>query len=567
MAVDYEIDLDALLITHHGDPVGRIPIIGYIRVSTAREDMISPEMQADAVNAWAASTGRRIVLWVADLDLSGRTLAKRQISGIIDSIATRSAVDGARQVGVRTFDRFGRNRADNAMNLSRLERAGGQLLSATEQVDAATAIGRFARGMLFEVAALKSDLIGEGWREVHAYRLARGLPHTGAAKFGYDRLGRIKFGDKYVVDPDDPEERYALGDLSPQLGRMFMESAEGAPTMHLVKWLLEGRIPSVLGNVDNWSNNAVLSILDSGFGCGYIIAHNPKCESHEPDGAGNCKNRVELPGAQPHVFADDNERDDVWDAYKNRRQQGKKLGPRAKEAKYEATGLMRCRWCHRSMSAIPSLGHDHPPNWRCLASLNGACPGRQVHDSPVQVSGRQVLYALWSLITSERDRLAEIAEATEAHNPTSAPATDAAADVQKIQADILDTRRRLDALTEAYAEGDIPADSYRRTRDKHQAREAELAAQLAEAKQARTRGPEDHVAIMGTLIEEWPTLAAWTRNAILRDLVAQAEVWRVSSDEAWIRVTTAWGTAHLYPAAGRLTSDQVRVLRDARVLA
>lgn len=562
-----DFDVDALWTTHIGDPLGSNPMLGYIRVSTAREDMISPEMQADALNVWAETHGRRMVGWYADLDLSGRTLAKRQISGIIDDISQGVSPERAREVGVRTFDRFGRNRADNQMNLERLERAGGQLLSATEQIDAKTAIGKFARGMLFEVASLKSDLIGEGWKEVHAYRLARGLPHTGAKKFGYKRLGRIKFGDKWVVDPEDPEERYALDDLHPQLARMFIEAAEGAPIMHLVKWLTKDKIPSILGSVGNWANNSVLSILDSGFGCGYIIAHNPKCESHELDGAGNCKNRIEIPGAHPHVFADDTERDDVWDSYKRRREQGKKTGPRAKEAKYEATSLMRCRWCHRSMAAQPALGHDHPPNWRCLLSLNGGCHGRQVYDSPVQVSGRQVLWALWSLVTSEHERVSDIVRATEEHRPTEVAKMDAADAVQKIQADILDVRRKLDALTDRYAEGEIPTESYRRNRDKHQKRETELAQALTEAKQKRSQRPEDYVAVMGTLVSEWPTLPVWTRNKLLRDLVEKAEVWRVSTTEAWIRITTQWGTTHLYAAAGKLTAEQEAILRDARVLA
>lgn len=50
------------------------------------------------------------------------------------------------------YSRFGRNDLGIAVNLARLENVGGQLESATEEIDARTAVGRFNRAILFDLA-------------------------------------------------------------------------------------------------------------------------------------------------------------------------------------------------------------------------------------------------------------------------------------------------------------------------------------------------------------------------------------------------------------------------------
>ncbi|MFI6737283.1 hypothetical protein ACIBI9_30535 [Nonomuraea sp. NPDC050451] len=56
----------------------------------------------------------------------------------------------------------------NQLNLARLEAAGGELVSATEEADATTAGGTFTRGMLMELAAFESDRSGEQWAEAYS---------------------------------------------------------------------------------------------------------------------------------------------------------------------------------------------------------------------------------------------------------------------------------------------------------------------------------------------------------------------------------------------------------------
>lgn len=100
------------------------PWIGYIRVSTWKEEKISPELQKEAITQWARRTRRRIVAWIEDLDVSGRTF-KRKIMQAIEHVEARRA----RGIAVWRYSRFGRDRVGNAINLARLEDIGGRLES------------------------------------------------------------------------------------------------------------------------------------------------------------------------------------------------------------------------------------------------------------------------------------------------------------------------------------------------------------------------------------------------------------------------------------------------------
>ncbi|MEU3218613.1 recombinase family protein [Streptomyces sp. NPDC006971] len=56
---------------------GLTPYIGYVRVSTWKEEKISPELQREAITRWARDVGARIIDWVEDLDESGRHFRRK----------------------------------------------------------------------------------------------------------------------------------------------------------------------------------------------------------------------------------------------------------------------------------------------------------------------------------------------------------------------------------------------------------------------------------------------------------------------------------------------------------
>lgn len=542
MAVDYDIDLDALLRTHCGDPHGTTPMIGYIRVSTAREDMISPEVQADHVDRLARTTGRRIVLWVADLDLSGRTLAKRQIPGLIDAIAANTSPDAAREIGVWKYSRFGRNRADNAYNLARLEAAGGALVSATEQVDATTSIGRFTRGMLLELAAFESDRISEGWADVQAYRRRAGLPNSGRERFGYIRRGRIRVGpEHWINDPSDPlGERYEPSDErhAAELRRMYEEAAAGRSGYSICRWLNAGRIPGPSGKVGRWTHATLWPLLDSGFGCGYIRQHDPDCTVHDLTKQGWCRNKTWIVGAHPHLWADlpdgDAIRDRIWKAYRARREASPKTPPRAVEARHELTQVVVCGWCGATMVAHRVRSGSDNYAWRCGGITHGTCTRTN------SASDRLCRSVVRDLLTREHRRLAEIEAEVAPHDVTP---TEAGPDRgEEVTAALAVVQRRLDRLSDQYVGEEIPPETYRRLRDRYLGEQAALGEELAEIEEARAAAEEqvDYVAVTGSLLTEWDTLPTWSVNKVLKSLLT-IEAKRYSRTEAWITIRTAWG--------------------------
>lgn len=104
-----------------------------------------------------------------------------------------------------------------------MESAGGRLESAVEPIDTQTAAGRLSRGMLLEIAAFESEVIGETWQAVHRQRRENGLPHHGPQRLGYSYTRQ----SGYLVDDQ--------ADIVRELYARFT-SGEGLST--LTSWLL-----------------------------------------------------------------------------------------------------------------------------------------------------------------------------------------------------------------------------------------------------------------------------------------------------------------------------------------
>lgn len=527
-------------------PSEPIPAIGYVRVSTAREEMISPEIQRDAIDRWARSRNRRIVEWVEDLDLSGRDFARRRIAYCIERIEAGQA----REIAVWKYSRFGRNRAGSALNLARLETTGGQLQSATEQVDAATSLGKLTRGMLMELDAYQSDVIGEGWQQAHAYRRERGLPHGGHPRYGYLRRGRLldPATGQWARDPaDDQGERWEPDpDTGPVLREMYERIAGGESGNAVCADLNRRGIPGPAGRLGSWRHSTLWSVLDSGFGCGWLRVHDPECEQHRPDAAGVCLNRTWLPGAQPHLWETDEERDEIWSAYRRRRADAPRP-PRAREARYELTGILACGRCgagmhaHRNPTRTPG-----PPeySWICPQAHRGAC------STPINsASDRMVRQAVRDILAAEADRLAEVEAEADAHRLRERREREQQTRGEEIEGELERIARALDRLTERYAEDEIPRDAYERTRDRYLARRGELESERSQLDGGPAeREPADYIPVIRSLVEEWETLATHRTNTILRGLV-EITAHRQDRRTAHVVIHTAWGTEHTAPSA------------------
>lgn len=515
------------------DPAGPVPAIGYIRVSMMREEQISPDTQRAAIEDWARRRGRKITDWVSDLDKTGRNF-KRKIMEVIERVEAGEV----REIAVWKYSRFGRNRPGVAVNLARLEKGGGQLQSATEDVDARTATGKFTRGMLFEVAAFESDRAGETWREAYDHRLRDGLPPFGRPRFGYQRLGRVRDEDvpQRTRREKGGEERYVPDPASgPLLAAMYRRYTDGTGSSGIAGELNAQGIRNASGRT--WTFRGVLDVLDSGFGAGLLRVHSPACRCGRPE---KCRERAWLPGAhQPVIGAEE------WDAYRDRRSQVRTMPPRHRNPAYPVSGLVRCVHCGYAMTA--DTHGSGSPGFRCVRQrYHGDCPG---HPS-VPVAALMAAVREWlELAAADVDAQAAATAARAAAAVTAADAE------ERLGRDLAAAVRGLANLAVQRARGEwaLPGEAWDEAAAELEAERARLEAGLAAARKRRGRQASGFALVIEGILDGWDMLPPGDLNRMLRTLVARIEVRRLSAQrrgrdgryvpaECGIEVVPAWMT-------------------------
>ncbi|MFD4371536.1 recombinase family protein [Streptomyces sp. NPDC058527] len=521
------------------------PWIAYIRVSTWKEEKISPELQRAAIDAWAESVGVRIIDYVIDLDESGRHF-KRKITGCVE----RVEAGGARGVVVWRYSRFGRNRTGNVMWLARLEAAGGRLESATERIDATTAIGKFQRDMVFAFGNYESDRASEQWKEAHAYRVKElKLPATGRPRFGYI------WHPRKMVDPAQPtgwrlqQERYAF---HPETASVVEEMYERKTEDHdgfnaLTHWLNETLgLQTMRGKA--WGMSSVARYLDSGFAAGLLQVHDPECPCPYSSGTiSRCKNdrMMYVPGAQPAIILPDQ-----WKAYRAHRAETKKTPPRARKATYPLTGLMahtRCRFHVSHASGTDSVTKEQiRGKWAVCSRHKSAnrldCPKginvsrEEVEDGVKAWLQREVVDAVDALETTPEEKQ----ERPKVEDPRERAKRERA----WLQRELTKIEGAIDRLIEdnAMDPDKYPGDSFARVRDKLVGRKGSLVADLnklgKEDEQEEAPRREDFRPLVVGLLAEWKLLNAVEANALLRQVIRRVALYDHRSPEGYLRGVT-----------------------------
>jgi site-specific DNA recombinase len=508
---------------------GLVPAIGYIRVSMMHEEAISPDLQRAAIAEWARRRGRRIIDWIEDLDKTGRDF-QRQIMKQIERIEAREA----REIAVWKYSRFGRSRHGCAVNLARIEAAGGRLESATEEVDAKTAVGKLTRGMLMEIAAFESDRAGEQWGEARAHRLAAGLHDVGRAKFGYVRLGRADdperpgrtrrdlkdpLGERYEADP-------ATGPVLAEMYLIHTAGGDGWQFASIAQRLNLAEIFNTYGRP--WSWDTVRDVLDSGFGAGYLRVHDPRCD--ECGSPSRCRNKIYLPGAHEPVISEAQ-----WRAYLARRATVTAWPPRARRAVYRLTGLVRCGHCGSKMGVLKADGkRNRRSRLRCSRWT-------RYHDCPG--GGRKVPYPV--AVKAVRDWLT--AEGITLDDPAAAvssAATAARATVEQLAGELAKIDRQIArAIRRELLEDDLPAEAWAETKAGLLADREPVAAALAAARQRAAVSPADMAVAVRSLLEGWDVLPPERVRDTLAELIHAVVVWREDADGEPVyraRVFPAW---------------------------
>lgn len=504
--------------------------IGYVRVSLAREEMISPELQRSAIQQWAARTDHRIVDWVEDLDKTGRNF-KRRIMRAIERVEAGEADT----IGVWKYSRFGRSREGIAYNLARVERVGAQLLSATEDVDASTAIGKLQRGVLFEFAAFESDRAGEQWIETHKWRRDNGLPATGRPRFGYIWHPRkITLPDgttrtqREFYEPDE-----SLREVIIDLYRQYVS---GSGYVSLVHGLNEAGHRTTQGG--QWGRASLIVYMDSGFAAGYLRVHDRACKVTPY--TGSCPRHLYVRHPQhghPAVIPEE-----LWQEYLNRRSLVKKLPPRSRAAAHPLTGLVFCGAC--GFRGRRNYGSNKIPRYMCgMRREKGpaACEGQAR-------SGRLLVETVheWVQGIANRVHLASL-EAGPSRRTYVTGAEKAARRRSRLEADIAAKERAIGRHMKVYAmaeddSGELEGE-YLATLDSLRKEKADLAAELATLGEESGADVEkqmlDAVPVAVGLIEEWGSLDTVTLNALLRRLIHAV----VMETDGSIRIDPVWGSS------------------------
>jgi len=164
-----------------------LPAIGYIRVSTEiqADQGVSLRAQAAKIRGQASASGLRLAKIISDPGMSGKSLRRPGVQRIASEIA-------AGRVGaiiVWKLDRLTRSVRDLLDLLDLLHRHNVRLISITESLDTASAVGRMVVTIIGAVAQMEREQIAERVRM--AAQHARDTVRVwGTAPFGFLRQGK-----------------------------------------------------------------------------------------------------------------------------------------------------------------------------------------------------------------------------------------------------------------------------------------------------------------------------------------------------------------------------------------
>jgi site-specific DNA recombinase len=158
--------------------------VAYVRVSTdAERQALGAEAQREAIEAWAAQNGVRIVHWVTEEISGGAKLDER--TGLLEALALVEA-ERAGHLVVQRLDRFSRDPFSAMLAEHELQRAGAKLSIALGCDDSDDPAAELLRTILLGVAKFEKRMIGIRIKAALAVKRKRG-ECVGECTFGYDK--------------------------------------------------------------------------------------------------------------------------------------------------------------------------------------------------------------------------------------------------------------------------------------------------------------------------------------------------------------------------------------------
>ncbi|MET4642401.1 site-specific DNA recombinase [Streptomyces atratus] len=492
----------------------------YVRVSKARDDMISPELQVGHALTLARSENIDIIADpIMDLGESGREFEERRIEEI-----KQMARDKQFDVLILwIWSRFGRNLRESLQHLDALMDYGVEVRAAKEDFDGKTTIGRFAIAQMLNIAELESNQKADSWRDIFERRRNKGLPHSNRGRFGYYRCEtcpKWEFGKKLDTCPKCRNGILKIDPVTgPVLGQLYRDYAAGTSVRRLLVDLNQRGIKTFTGKP--FTSGDLHAVLDSGFGLGYVRYLIPEL-SHQVvtnDDGSTKKTRVNRQrdvtaflyygGAHDAVIDDPTECERIWDAYTKRRMAQSGQSFFSNRPRYSLSRHLRCSGCGgRMQTALRNKKYRRPlvdglPNpldvtFRCANHIDSkSCPKNGTYISLAVVEQWFLKWLDREAQTSEQD--AEAIAARMAAIKTHSDGDQALLTrLESIQGQMEGLRTKDDKLTDAVLAELVPEDSARRKRAELDAQrqallreQSELRSKLKERPTQQPRPPQE----------------------------------------------------------------------------
>jgi DNA invertase Pin-like site-specific DNA recombinase len=481
------------------NPRRAIAIVRVSKEGGRGDDLRSPELQRARITEHCARHGLHVIEEIEAIDESG-SQDRSSWWGRLAYAVERIEGGHADAIVAARFSRVARHRLRWAITVDRVERAGGTIESATEGMDTTTATGKFGRGMLAELNAFYADQMSESWKEVHANRLARGLPINGRPRFGY-----VYDAEEKMHRPDPVS--------GPVLAEAYMRYVSGESMYQLVGWIKDtGTSPVSYGIASKglWSDTTLRRVLDSGFGAGLLNYHDPECRASHQN-TGHCRRRVFVPGVhEPVIDAA------TWQAFRvARAERGRPAAARSERSPYLLSGMLRCmadvdgKPCDGRMVYVGGGARTLGPLLRCLNQQQ-----RRLH-----TGGKAAASHVEADVVNWLHQLADDVEGAVAR--AAAEQADRGEELAALDVQLAAAKENRERQTRRFVRDLISEDVWPGIK-------AELDAAVATLEQRRKRlmAAETDVpaVIAAEALGDWPTLSVEHKRAALRRLIERVEV-------------------------------------------
>lgn len=166
----------------------RMKAIGYVRVSTQgqAEEGVSLDAQRAKIAAWCELNDAELVAVFTDAGISGKSMRKRE--GL--QAAIKATGEGMALVAY-SISRLARSTPDLLHIAQTIRKRKAALVSVTEQIDTASAMGEFFFTLMGAIATMESKIIGERTKMALTHKKSKGDKY-GPVPFGYREVeGRL----------------------------------------------------------------------------------------------------------------------------------------------------------------------------------------------------------------------------------------------------------------------------------------------------------------------------------------------------------------------------------------